>query len=1005
MGNPFLIKKIVYLKLINLIKLYTMLKNIITYFFIAFISLQVFGQTAKERNQIVKNYDLAKLKQMKNDFFERSQREKEEAISIAKLNNWPIKITEKGIAYELMRVENDGTPIYYQTYNYYSAKTVRTDKVYNNGGLGLNLQGQNMIVGLWDGGPIRLTHQLITGRVEQRDGVSFTGANDYNRHALHVTGTMIGSGTTRYRGMAFEAHEWAHEWSNDNAEMTDEASQGLLISNHSYGMAAFSNYGIRQVDLYRFGKYDRDARDWDNIMYNAPYYLIVDAAGNDRTHAANGTNKGGYDMLTGNSMMKNGITVAAVNRVNNYSSPSSVVMSSFSNWGPTDDGRIKPDISAQGVDVSSSVSDSDSSYDTYNGTSMASPAVTGSLILLQQHYNERYGSYIWSSTLKGLALHTADEAGSNPGPDYSFGWGLLNTGKAAMAISDNGLKSIVKEITLNQGDTYTFTVDADGTVPLMASICWTDPAGHIITGTPAELLDNPTPMLINDLDIRVTKNSTTYYPWKLDVAHPANAATKGDNTVDPFEKIQVDNPSGTYTVTISHKGNLKSGKQNVSIIVTGITNPFAINTTSGEKKSVCVDSNPTASFDFIFTVNTGYSGNTNFSLSGLPASASYSFTNAALSGNGNTTLNLSNLNTLPAGIYNLDVIGQNGSTTRTKTIKLVIYHDTFTNQNLVSPIDNAVNVEKPVTLEWEPNLNAKEYLIEISYNQNFSNLLVQQNVLTTSFHPNNLSDGTQYYWRVKPINDCAEGSYSPVRKFTTMVINCNLEYTAPSISIPSTANANPITSDFNYTQSDNIDFIKVFVDITHSNISDLEIKVKSPSNTEVTVLQSGTCSGNYSNISATFMDSADDFVQCQTASPSINGNVIPYESLSNFTNENPQGTWRLSVSDPVAGNGGSINLWAIEVCTKTLGIEDQSFDLFKVWPNPTHNQINLQLSAQKDIKVTLYDLSGRTMYDKTFNNNSDTFTSNIIFGHLTKGIYLLQVESGKKHATKRIIIK
>ena len=981
------------------------MKTKIIMLFLIFMSMNVFAQTKEDRKKIAKNYDTALLQKMEKEFALRAKNEKNEAIAMAKEKGWKIRGNKNGVNYELIRLTADKKPYYYETKNYYSAKTVRTNKLYDNGGLGLNLQGQNMIVGLWDAGAIRLTHQLITGRVEQRDGVTFTSADDYNRHSLHVTGTMIGSGVSRYRGMAFEANEWAHEWSNDNAEMVSEAAQGLLISNHSYGMAAFNVFGQRQIDVYRFGKYGRDARDWDNIMYNAPYYLIVDAAGNDRNHASQGTNKGGYDMLTGNTMMKNGLAVAAVNRVNSYNSPSSVVMSTFSNWGPTDDGRIKPDISAQGVDVSSSVSDSDTSYDEYDGTSMAAPAVTGSLILLQQHYKERYGSFIWASTLKALALHTADEAGSNNGPDYSYGWGLLNTGKAAVAISDNGLKSIIREKTLNQGDTYTFTVDADGSVPLMASICWTDPAGTIITGTPAELLDNPTPMLVNDLDIRITKSGTTFYPWKLNVAQPSNAATKGDNLVDPFEKIQIDNPSGTYTITINHKGNLKSGKQNVSIVVTGITNPFALNTTNGEKKSVCVDSNPTASFDFIFSVNTGYSGNTDFTLNGLPTAAAYSFTNSSLAGNGNTTLNLSNLNAVPAGIYNLDVIAQNGSTTRSKTVQLVIFHDAFSAQNLISPLDDAVNVEKPVSLEWESNPNAAEYLIELSYDQGFSNIFIQQNVINTSFNPSNLSDGTHYYWRVKPINNCADGSYSPVRSFTTMEINCNLEYTAPSITIPTSANTSPINSDFNYTQSANIDYVKVFVDITHSKISDLEIKVKSPSNTEITLLQSNTCSGNYSNISATFMDDADEFVQCQTSSPSINGNLIPFESLSNFSNENPQGQWRLSVSDPVSGNGGSINLWAIEVCTKVLGIEDQSFDVFKVWPNPTHNQLNIQLSAEKNIKVSLLDISGRTMYHKTFDNTGDNFTSSIIFGHLTKGVYLLQVESGKKHATKRIIIE
>jgi len=89
---------------------------------------------------------------------------------------------------------------------------------------------------------------------------------------------------------------------------------------------------------------------------------------------------------------------------------------------------------------------------------MATPNTCGSLILLQQYYNSLYGGYMKSATLKGLVIETADEAGSNPGPDYMYGWGLLDIAKAATVIRQKGGASIISEQTLNNGNTYTLNV-------------------------------------------------------------------------------------------------------------------------------------------------------------------------------------------------------------------------------------------------------------------------------------------------------------------------------------------------------------------------------------------------------------------------------------------------------------------------------------------------------------------------------------------------------------------
>jgi uncharacterized protein YjdB len=145
---------------------------------------------------------------------------------------------------------------------------------------------------------------------------------------------------------------------------------------------------------------------------------------------------------------------------------------------------------------------------------------------------------------------------------------VINSKKAAEAISNEGTTSIIKELTLQNSQTYTLVVNSTGG-PLFASVSWTDRPGNVNTS-----LNSATSRLINDLDIRITQNSTVSNPWKL---LTFNTNGKGDNTVDPYERIDIANPSGSYTITITHKGTLTGGSQNFSLIVTnantGTTSP------------------------------------------------------------------------------------------------------------------------------------------------------------------------------------------------------------------------------------------------------------------------------------------------------------------------------------------------------------------------------------------------------------------------------------------------
>ncbi|MDD2240863.1 MAG: S8 family serine peptidase, partial [Kiritimatiellae bacterium] len=576
-----------------------------------------------------------------------------------------------------------------------------------------NLDGTGVKVGVWDAGAVLNTHQeLSTTRVVKRNAVAT------DPHATHVAGTIGASGVNaNAKGMAPNVKIDSWDWYSDYTEMTSSGAatandtNNIPISNHSYG------YGATNTDM---GRYEYECVDVDSLTASLPFYLPCWAAGNEQDEL---TAKDGFQSITFNGLAKNVLTVGAVQDAvsGGVRSPANGTMTYFSSWGPCDDGRIKPDVVANGYTVYSPDDTSTTSYDTYNGTSMATPSTAGSAALLTQLYAREFSNqWMRASLLKGLLIHTADDLGT-AGPDYKFGWGLINVEAAADVILAHkaSLGSSPKLFTNSvstavAGQTNTFIWD--GTSPIRVTLCWTDPAGA------AQADNSRTPNLRNNLDLRVTApdGTTVHMPYVMPFvgtwsdASMTNAAITGDNNVDNVERVDIASPTqaGVYTVTVVRDGILYSSPQAYSLIITG----------SGEgadqppllapigARQVNLGSNVA----FTVSASDPVDGDSiTLSAANLPANAVFS----TVTNTGGVTNTFTWNNASPTGTYNVTFQAVDKDGTNTEVVAITVF--------LASPTAPAslwasATNSTDFTAAWSSVANATGYRLDVSTNANFA---------------------------------------------------------------------------------------------------------------------------------------------------------------------------------------------------------------------------------------------------------------------------------------------
>ena len=611
---------------------------------------------------------------------------------------------------------------------------------------GKNLNGRGVTVGIGDDANVS-AHIDFAGRLTDRSGPIVQTS-----HGIHTTGTVAGAGNVniRNRGIASKANIVSQFFDEIIANApTYIADYNLVLTNNSYHSAP--------DDCSGNGEYNELSVFGDDQMYNNGQLQHVFASGNDGDStcssypASFGTVKSGWQMA------KNILTVGAV-RVD-----INATIAGFSSRGPAADGRIKPEITADGVGVTSTTRNN--AYGLNSGTSMACPAVTGGLTLLYERYRQTHaGANPKSALMKALICNTAEDLG-NPGPDFTYGFGMMNVRRAVEAVDSN--RYFVSSIANAGSNTHNFTIPPN-TRRVKIMLYWND--------VPAA--SNAATSLVNDLDLVVIEPSFTLHrPLTLNStpANVNNTATEFPDHLNNIEQVVIDNPAaGIYSANINGF-SIPSGVQDYVVTYEIIKNGVTVEYPFGGE-----------------TLVPGETENIRWTAYG---NESNNFTIDYSADNGSNWTTINNSVAAASRILSWTVPA---TATNTALIRVSRNGSSFTDQSdfnftvLGQPTLSSTNVcEGSVQLNWAAVTNATSYDI---FQLTADSMKVIGNTAANNFLITGLNKNSNYWFAVAAKNNAVAGRRSiSIQVFPNSgpctLSNFNNDIKVDSILEPNTARA------------------------------------------------------------------------------------------------------------------------------------------------------------------------------------------------------------------------
>lgn len=343
----------------------------------------------------------------------------------------------------------------------------------------------------------------------------------------------------------------------------------------------------------------------------------------------------------------------------------------------------------------------------------------------------------------------------------------------------------------------------------------------------------------------------------------------------------------------------------IEIIASEFTMTFTDNT-----QTVCEPANTV--YNFTYNTFDGFNEEVAFSAEDLPSGATVSFNpTTAVTDGTNVDVTVSGLTTSNIGAFDIGIIGTSASITLESVVILNVYSTTGNAPVLTSPENNVTGLLNQIVLAWEESTNAESYNVQVATDSEFTNIIVNETVATVNLEIDDIETGTQYYWRVKSINFCGESDFSNVFSFETQNIDCQ---EVSSVDVPKNIPDNSdtgVSSLISFSNNLIITDVNITVNITHPWIGDLELILRSPEGTRVTLVETRSDDGeNYTN---TVFDD-DAALNFLAGSAPYTGSFKPQNSLESFNNENSFGEWILKAVDGGPADIGTIDNWSISIC-------------------------------------------------------------------------------------------
>jgi hypothetical protein len=328
-----------------------------------------------------------------------------------------------------------------------------------------------------------------------------------------------------------------------------------------------NSWGDRQGKLAAppTANYPQTAHEVDAFVYEHPDMLVIFNTGNLGQQIATPPSS-----LSAPGSAKNTLQVGGTRT---QSKMNDDILAEFTLFGPARDGRIKPDLVAAAW-VTGANFDFDRNPDTCDvgadvGTSWSSPTVAAAAALVRQYYTDGFypsgkrtvsaaltpSAALMKATLIAAArpvlkrrdILTGTTVTALPVPSPQQGWGFPLLDDALYFDGDTRRLRVTDVANANglaAGQSRTIRVEVRPGTPLKAVLVWTDPpaAARAVTDT--------SPVLVNDLDLRVGANESS-------------------DRINNVEVMTIENPSGAVDITVTARSLGFGTRQGYALVVTG----------------------------------------------------------------------------------------------------------------------------------------------------------------------------------------------------------------------------------------------------------------------------------------------------------------------------------------------------------------------------------------------------------------------------------------------------